>query len=240
MADQAWWLHKLLHSVLNDEQTVLRVVKYVCRGWLLQYDDIQTCISVFFADVYFAPIELMLTEEHIGLWPKVNSLLALNLHDLFDPTQLAHIRDVPKQAGSLFSLQVGVVADRPMWTKCTVNRELDESTGDRLQLLRAFVKTMVEEVTTSYEKEDSTCTHVLRQLRLSLMGGISAARHVHSCEMACRLRLLDATHAALSKQTHTTPEVFESMWDSITRDVAVARGVAAAAAAAAAAAGRAP
>lgn len=245
MSDQGWWLHKLLHSVLDDEQTMLRIITYVCKGWLFQYDDMQTCITTFFTDIYFAPIELVLTEEHIGfceicarpvacpprpricacvrVGPKVNSLLALNLYDLFTIVQLGHIRDLPKQAGSLFSLRVGVVADRPMWVNCTINKQLDESTGNRLQLLRAFVKTLVEEVTKSYQHDDNMCTHVLQQLRTSLMGAIDTALYAHSCDMPCRIKLLEATREALAKQTHVSAESMDDMWTSIRRDVSVSQ-----------------
>ena len=247
MSDKGWWLHKLLHSVLDDEQTALRIITYVCQGWLFQYDDIQTCMAVFFADIYFAPIELVLTEEHIGLcknlffflhcWktcipfsqlcacagPKVNSLLALNLHELFTCAQLAHIRELPKQAGSLFSLRVGVVADRPMWINCTINKELDKSTGNRLQLLRAFVKALVNEVTKSYQHQEHVCAHVMQQLRMSLTSAIDAALHAHSCDMACRVQLLTATRDALAKQPHVGVEAMDAIWTSITRDLSASQ-----------------
>lgn len=195
MSDKAC-VFRLMHMLLDDEASALRIVGHLCRSWLLHHDDISTCIQAFLDDIFFAPIELTLTKDNISIWPTVNSLLTLQNTDIFSIDQMSMVRDVPKSAGSYFVLRVGVVADTPMWTSCTLNSELDESTGNRFHLLRAFIASLVQEITT-FCTSDSMLHCMLGQLRSALLSSVSSALHIHSCDNKDRVALLKSVQINL-------------------------------------------
>ena len=199
MSDRAC-VFRLMHMLLDDEASAKRIVGHLCDTWLLHHDDIGMCMQTFFDDVFFAPIQLTLTKENISIWPAVNALLTLQNTSIFSVDQMGMVRDVPKNAGSFFVLRVGVVADTPMWTSCTLNKDLDESTGSRFYLLKAFVSALVQQVNT-FSNNERMLHCMLSQLRAALLSSVSSALHIHSCHNNERVALLQSMQRNLQACT---------------------------------------
>jgi hypothetical protein len=199
-----------MHMLLDDESSAMRIMKQLCKTWLLHYDDIDTCIQTFFDDVFFAPIQLTLTKENIAIWPAVNALLTLQNTNILSAEQMSIVRDVPKNAGTFFALRVGVVADTPMWTSCVLNQELDDSTGNRLYLLKGFLFALLDEIK-QCDTESTLCCMV-NQLRISLLSSVSSALHVHACKNRARVDLLQVMQHNLQSPADLNPDTVINTW----------------------------
>lgn len=209
MSDNAC-VFRLLHMLLDDEVSACRIMGHLCKTWLFHFDDINISIQTFLDDVFFAPIQLTLTKENIGIWPTVNALLTIS-PEILSVQQMSMVRDVPKSAGTFFSLQVGVVADTPMWCNCELNTELDESTGSRFYLLKGFLKSLVLEIEQSCQ-DNNTLRCMLNQLRIALLSSVSSALHIHSCNHKDRVTLLRIVQNNLQADVNLSTDSVINNW----------------------------